>query len=268
MADRRGADDRGDYAWCMASVSRLSVTPVKGLALHHPDSIRVERDGVPGNREFFLVDARGSLFNAAKHGPIMRIRGEYDANGDRLALHFPDGRVVEDRVRLGEAAPTNFWGRRVDGRFVDGPFGEALSSSIGRPVRLVRADDRGGAFDVQVVTLLSEASVAELARQADADGLDGRRFRMLLELAGCEPHEEDTWAGRRFDVGSATIRVGGPVPRCVITTKDPDTGERDFDSLREIKRYRGAGGKSVDFGVYAEVERPGTISVGDELVGV
>jgi len=251
----------------MATVSRLSVTPVKGLALHHPDRIRVERDGIPGNREFFLVDARGSLFNASKHGPMMRIRAEYDHEAERLALRFPDGRVVEDVVRAEGAAPTNFWGRPVAGRLVDGPFAEALSEYVGRPLRVVRADVVGGAFDVEVLTLLSTASVDELAHQTGLERLDGRRFRMAVELDGCEPHEEDTWAGRRFRVGSAGIRVGAPVPRCVITTKDPDTGERDFDSLRAIKAYRGRlpdGG--VPFGVYANVEEPGEIALGDELL--
>ncbi|CAN5139052.1 hypothetical protein BH18ACT14_BH18ACT14_18780 [soil metagenome] len=252
----------------MPTVSRLSTTPVKGSALHHPDEIRLERDGVPGNREFFLVDPKGRLYGCTRHGPLVQVRSEYEADPERLALHFPEGRVVEDAVALGEErVRADFWGRPVDAQLVLGPFGEAYSDYIGKPVRLVRTSDRGGAFDVHVVTLLSEASVAELGRQAGVNGdVDGRRFRMLLTLEGCEPHEEDTWEGRRFRVGSAVIRIGGKVPRCVVTTRDPDTGVRDFDSLREIKAYRGLrDGKEIDFGVYAEVEEPGVVHVGDTL---
>ena len=62
---------------------------------------------------------------------------------------------------------------------------------------------------------------------------------MLFELDGCEPHEEDTWDGRRFAVGGAVLRVGGPVARCAMTTRDPETGERNLDTLRLIKDYRG-----------------------------
>jgi uncharacterized protein YcbX len=251
----------------VASVSRLSITPVKGTMLHHPDRIRVERVGVPGNREFFFVDRDGRLFGATRHPALVKVHAEYDLEANRLSLRFPDGRVVEDEVVVTDEAPTNFWGRRVEGYFVDGPFSAAVGEYAGRDVRLVRAADVGGAFDVDVLTLLSGASVAELARQAGAGELDGRRFRMLMELDGCRPHEEDTWDGRRFRVGTAVIRVGGPVPRCVLTTRNPDTGVRDFDSLKEIKRYRGLmDGDGIPVGVYALVEEPGEIALGDELL--
>ena len=43
----------------MGTVSRLSVAPVKGLAQHHPDEILIERAGVPGNRQFLMLDETG-----------------------------------------------------------------------------------------------------------------------------------------------------------------------------------------------------------------
>jgi hypothetical protein len=60
------------------------------------------------------------------------------------------------------------------------------------------------------------------------------------------------------------VRVGGPVPRCATTTRDPTTGIRDLDTLHAIKSYRGLrDGRKLDFGVYGEVERPGRVRVGD-----
>ncbi|MDQ3859931.1 MAG: MOSC domain-containing protein [Actinomycetota bacterium] len=250
----------------MPSVSRLAITPVKGLALDHPEEVFVGWTGVPENRRFFLVDERGRLLNGTRDGPLFRVRAECDAEGKRLALTFPDGLVLDDAVALGDPTLTPFWSRPVRGRLVEGPWSGALSAFLGRPVRLVRADDPGGGFDDSPVSLLSDASLAELARQAGEDRVDGRRFRMLVHLAGCAPHEEDSWIGRRLRIGAAVLRVTSHDARCRMTTRNPDTGVRDFDTLRAIKEYRGLrDGKAIDFGVYADVVRPGLVRVGDAV---
>jgi uncharacterized protein len=62
------------------------------------------------------------------------------------------------------------------------------------------------------------------------------------------------------------VRVGGPVDRCAMTTRDPDTGERDLDTLRLIKGYRCLSERrTIDFGVYGEIVEPGTVWVGDTV---
>jgi uncharacterized protein YcbX len=134
----------------------------------------------------------------------------------------------------------------------------------------VRTEREGDGYDVHPVTVVSIASVDLLARRADHEGeLDPRRFRMLMDLDGCEPHEEDTWDGRAVRIGEAVVRMAGPVPRCVVTTQDPETGLKDFETLKHIRRTRGtvADGRSraLMFGMYADVVEPGRIRVGDRL---
>ena len=60
----------------------------------------LERGGVRGNRRFWLVDARGRLFNGKRGGPMVRIRPEWDEETRVLALTFPGGRRVEGVVEL------------------------------------------------------------------------------------------------------------------------------------------------------------------------
>jgi uncharacterized protein YcbX len=71
-------------------------------------------------------------------------------------------------------------------------------------------------------------------------------------------------------IGTAELVVRGPVPRCNATTRHPDTGERDLKTLRLIEEHRGETpndfGQGLNFGVYADVATPGSISVGDELL--
>jgi uncharacterized protein len=248
------------------SVSRLAITPVKGLALSHPDEVTLTRTGVPENRRFFLVDDRGKLHPGTKDGPLYGVRAETDPEGTRLKLAFADGRVLDEEVKLGEAGVTPFWERPVRGHVVEGPWSDALSDLLGRRVRLMRAEDPGGAFDAWPVSLLSDASLEQLARRSGRDHVDGRRFRMLVHIAGTRPHEEDEWIGRRVRIGETVVHVTEQDARCRMTTRNPDTGVKDFDTVREIRDYRGLrNGKHADFGVYADVEEPGRIRVGDPV---
>jgi len=141
-----------------------------------------------------------------------------------------------------------------------------LSELAGRDLRLVRADRAGGTRNEHPATLVTDGSLGRLGDQLGVGAVDGRRFRMLIELEGGGEHEEDTWIGRRIGLGETVLLISGPVARCAMTTHDPDSGERDLDTLRAIREYRGLrDGKDLDFGVYGEVERPGRIAVGDEV---
>jgi uncharacterized protein YcbX len=264
----------------MPFVSRLSTTPVKGTALHSPATVTVTCDGVADNRRFHLIDARGRLFNGKQHGPLVRLTAEYDTSAGHLRLRFPGRLPVEGRVtELGEAVRTDFYGRGVDGHLVVGPWSAALSDFVGEEVHLVAVDRPGDAVDVHPITLVSRASLEHLRRVTPGgERLDHRRFRMLVEVDGCDVHEEDTWAGRRLRVGGAVVRVVGPVPRCVVTNEDPDSGVVDFSTLKAIVRYRGElaadlstpvahlpDNGAVIFGMYATVDEPGEISLGDRV---
>jgi uncharacterized protein YcbX len=179
-------------------------------------------------------------------------------------------------VALDEPVRTEVYNRVAFGRVVGGPWAAALEAYANRPVLLVRCDRPGGTriklgedHVRNGVSLVSDGSLQELARQLGVDAVDGRRFRMLIEIEGAAPHEEDRWIGSDVQIGSATLTITKPDARCAITTQNPDTGERDLDTLRTILRYRGfrAGDPEhkLDFGVLGEVAVPGRISVGDEV---
>jgi len=244
----------------VASVARINVTPVKGLGLQHPDEVELTLRGAEENRRFYLISG-WTLFNGKNFGPLVRVRPELA--GGRLLLRFPGGREVGGEVELGEPVRTSFWGRQVTGRLVVGPWAEALSEYAGTPLQLVRTDEPGTGTDVHVGTLVSRASCARLGEALGAE-VDPRRFRMLLEVDGAGPHEEDGWS--RVRVGEAVVRVRGPVGRCAVTTHDPDTGLRSLDTLAGIRSYRGLReGRKLDFGVYLDVEHPGRVRVGDPV---
>jgi hypothetical protein len=251
------------------TVSRLSVTPVRGLALHHPDRIQLDEHGVVDDRRFTLL-ADGRVFDGTKFGPLVQVRADLEHEPERLTLTFPTGEVVTDEVILGEPIRPVIYDRRFTARPVIGPWADALSAHAGRSLQLIRSERLPGERDRNPVSILSEASVEELSRQGnEGRPLDARRFRMLIHVAGATPHQEDEWMGSEVRIGEAVVRVTRPDPRCVITTQDPDTGHRDFPTLHAIKAYRGMReGRKIDFGVYADVVTPGTVMLGDEVAPI
>jgi uncharacterized protein YcbX len=115
-------------------------------------------------------------------------------------------------------------------------------------------------------SIVSRASLDRLAAEAGVDGLDGRRFRMLFEVDGVGPHEEDGWIGTRVRVGDAVVQVNGDVGRCVVTSHDPDTGVPTVDTLKALARYRREGRtEPLPFGIYGSVASPGRVRVGDPI---
>ena len=252
----------------MAYVSWLTIAPVKGLALVEVDEIVLGPKGVRENRRFYLVDADGRRYGLLRDGRLALVKPAYDSARDRLELAFPDGKVVSGEVAVDGEVTTDFYGRPVTGRLVHGPWSDALSAHVGRPVRLVRTE-AGTAVDRTrgPVSMLSEASPEELRRRAGrSEPVEPGRFRMLIGIGGVRPHEEDEWIGRRVRVGEAVVLLHEQVARCAITTQNPKTGVPDFDTLREIKAYRGVRDrKLIDFGVYGDVDEPGRVRLGDPI---
>jgi uncharacterized protein YcbX len=247
-------------------VARISISPVKGFRLLHPERVELGPNGVVENRRFFLVGPDGQRLRSSRTPWPVRVRAEYDADRERLRMQFPDGlRVEGDAAAEGEPVHSTSGTIDVTGRVVEGPWEAPLSQLAGHPVRLVHADEVGAGPNAPV-TLVSDGSLRRLAQEAGRPEVDSRRFRMLFELAGCEPHEEDTWDGGQLAIGDAVVRVGGPVDRCAVTTRDPETGERDLDTLRLLKDYRGQreSDGAVLFGVYATVKQPGRVRLGDQ----
>jgi hypothetical protein len=251
----------------MITVKAIYTAPVKSLGLQSPDTVRVDSRGIVGDRRFYLINQQGRLLTQREMGKLVQVQARYITGPDRLKLVFPDGSVVEGEPELGRAIGTVVWGRRVQGHIVDGGWNEALSEFCGQPVFLVAPDSPGEAYDEFPISLLSQESVEYLGQRSENSlVLDSRRFRPNFLLEGCAPHQEDSWLGGIVQIGAeARIQLVAPDPRCSIVTQDPNTGERDIDTLSLIRSYR-PGARTAYFGVYGIVEHPGTVSVGDTVI--
>lgn len=248
-----------------ATVTALRTAAIKGTRLRSVEQVVLDERGAAGDRRFFVIDERDRMRNGKQLGSLQAVVALLD--GQRLRLELPDGSVVEGDVELGEPLTAQFFSHQLTGHLVHGPWSTALSDICGQPLRLLQAGsavDRGAKGPV---SLISRGSLRRLAEQGGVETLDARRFRMLIEVDGVEAHAEDLWLGQRLQVGSAVLRFDGNVGRCLVTGRDPETGEPTLPTLDWLRAYRRGleTTEPLPFGVYGRVLRPGTVRVGDSV---
>lgn len=125
--------------------------------------------------------------------------------------------------------------------------------------RVVRVEGRG-----MTDTPFPSISIANTAtHQAVEDQLGQRlaptRWRANLWLDGLGPWAEFDWLGKTLRIGEVDFAIEERITRCLATTANPQTGERDADTLGALKTW-----DHQDFGVYAVVKTSGTIHCGDK----
>jgi MOSC domain-containing protein len=208
------------------SVAELWRYPVKSLGGERLRRAVIGRDGIAGDRIVHVEDGRGRVVTSRTH-PML------------LGLH----------TRLGD-----------DGEpFVEGePWASAEAVTAVRlaageeDARLAAHGGRDG-FDVLPLLVATDGAIAAL-------GVDHRRLRPNIIIAGVEGLAERAWPGRRLRIGDAIIAVAKLRGRCVMTTYDPDTQEQDMSVLRRIVTDFG-GRMALD----CDVVEGGIVSVGDAV---
>lgn len=250
----------------MPTVSAINLSPVKSLGLLSTDRASITSRGIEGDRRFVLLDSAGRVITQRQLGRLTLVTAEFSESDNSLKMRFPDGRFIEGQPEPIEATATVLWGRVVQGNLVGGDWAAALSEFCGVELHLFESSNPGTCFDEYPVSIISQASIDYLTGlTGGSKSFESERFRPTILLDGCKPHEEDSWLGKGVRIGERLrLRLVARDPRCAITTLDPSTGERDFDTLRLILSYRPSV-RAAYFGVYGIVELPGTVAVGDEI---
>ena len=126
--------------------------------------------------------------------------------------------------------------------------------------RIVRVPGRGMTdSDYPSISLCNMASHRAVEQQL-GKSLSPVRWRGNIWFEGLPLWEEFDWLGRDIQIGEAVLHVRERITRCLATTANPDTGERDADTLGALNNWN-----HQDFGVYAEVIRGGEIRLDDEV---
>lgn len=138
---------------------------------------------------------------------------------------------------------------------------QELADAYGKPVNLIKIGR--GAFDTQVISVMSTATVAELSKMIGT-AVTPLRFRqnIIIEPFDDQPFVEERWLDSSLVFGSQPdglrIRLNLRIQRCVMINIDPATSEKEPAVLKTVAQMRDSCA-----GVNSSTERPGTIRVGD-----
>lgn len=281
----------------VGAIAGIRRYPVKSLGGERLEETRLAAGGLPGDRAWAVRDeVRGGIRGAKKIPALMTLRARYPAppragGSSPAEITLPDGSAlgtgdpdVNERLSKALGRDVSLWPllpadtldhyrrgapthedleqelRAIFGRAPDEPLPDL---SVFPPELLEFESPPGTYFDAFPLLLLSRASLDAMAQRAPGSVFDERRFRPNLLVDDTEPgapFPEIAWAGRRLRAGEAVLRATVACPRCVMTTHGFDDLPRDPAVMRALVREAGG-----NLGIYAAVESPGRVRVGDAL---
>ncbi|MCL9814224.1 MOSC domain-containing protein [Natranaeroarchaeum aerophilus] len=208
----------------MPTISDLFVHPVKSLDSHRVDSARLRESGaLDGDRQYAIVDEDREYVNGKRERAVHRIESSFDPEARALTVSAPDRDAATFSLDA-ERGSLNAW----------------LSEYFGYPVSVIR--DPGGMpddTDASGPTVISRETLDAVAGWFD--GIDAtemrRRLRPNIIIEAGEPFWEDQLYADRdsvvpFRLGDAELAGVNPCQRCVVPTRDPDTGA-ETEGFRE-----------------------------------
>lgn len=273
-------------------VSQLWIYPIKSCQGIKLQQAQVTPKGFLWDREFMLVNAKGKFLTQRQYPHLAKVRVRIA--DEQLSLSVQDDSVEPltfTSTLTGKEIGVEIWQDFItaidQGDEVAQWFHAVLTLDSHQQCRLVRQspqhlrlikqkfalkDEKPVSFaDSYPFLLTATASLTELNRrieeiyQKEAQTVPMNRFRPNIVIDTEEPFIEGNW--RAIAIGTVMFTVVKPCSRCIITTTDQQTGERNQwrEPLRTLGTFRQFGDRGVMFGENMAPRNTGIVRVGDPL---
>ena len=185
------------------------------------------------DREYAITDADGNFIIGKTNPLVHSLRSAFELDDEIIYLrHQKETSWRKFHFRRDLSAIqlyfTDYFGipvvlhRNMNGRFMDIP-------------------------DISGMTVLSTASLQSISKWFDNMNLEEarRRFRATIEIEGVPPFWEDRLflregIGIEFKIGHVTLLGISPRARCVVPTRNPDSGEVTHSFPKYFAKQRAA----------------------------
>lgn len=245
------------------------------------DQSKVDALGLEHDRRWMVVDSQGKFVTQREFRPLSQLLAVPSENGLRLEVngHQLDVPVPDARHRR----DVSVWRSDVNAADCGPAVREFLLQQFEREFSLVyydantaRTTNRDWSEPESPVSFADGYPVL-IASQGSLEAINDRlaetgeqrvtmtRFRPNIVISGAPAWAEDGW--QTIKIGDILFDLVKPCDRCIMTTNDPETGERPnnepMTTLAQFRRSGDARIRGVLFGWNAVPRGSGMLKVGD-----
>jgi uncharacterized protein len=213
-------------------LTRITIFPVKSLdEIELQKSIITKGGCLLHDREYAIIDENGNFVNGKSNAMVHSLRSNVDFENEIISFrpmqetNWRPFHLQKEKTEL-EKYLSDYFNKKVffeqdlTGRFMDIP-------------------------DIAGVTILSTSTLKEVSTWYTNISLEEtrRRFRATLEIDSVDAFWEDhlfshEGRGIEFKVGDVTIIGMSPRARCVVPTRDSETGEVTHAFPKSFAKHR------------------------------
>ncbi|MCW8930842.1 MAG: MOSC N-terminal beta barrel domain-containing protein [Gammaproteobacteria bacterium] len=243
------------------TISQLWIYPIKSMKGILLDNVQLEKRGFQYDRRWMLIDKDNRFITQRQYPKMTLIEPSFESDvmDYGLSVRAPDMPVLiipypDPMIELYDEVEVTCWDDQVKAHHINSAIDNWFSEYLGVDCQLVympeatlrpvdpdyviseKGDDIASFSDGFPNLVISEASLEDLNSRVDID-LTMNRFRPNIVLSGCEPYEEDRFG--HFKINQIDFFAVKPCSRCVITTINPQTGEKESkEPLKTLSQFR------------------------------
>jgi uncharacterized protein YcbX len=200
-------------------INRITIYPVKSLdGVELQSAVITEGGCLLHDREYAITDEQGNFVIGKTNKLVHSLRTFFDLENETVSFRqMNDTAAVSFHLQKERSAITSY---------LTDYFGMTVLLNQNKTGRFMDVPDDGG------VTVISTSSLHEVSGWFDNMKPDEarKRFRATIEIEGVPAFWEDhlfSAEGRRieFRAGDVTMFGMSPRERCVVPTRNPETGE-------------------------------------------
>lgn len=261
----------------MITVSQLWTYPFKsgkGVSL---SSTQFDAEGMCDDRRLVALDESGVFITARRYTELLQLSCTKNSRGWLLQHPAQDSPCQINQAGPEKAIIGTLWKDALNALDAGDEAAAWLSDVLKIKVRIAiwkkqsrfsnKYQLETSFSDASPILITTEASIRQVCKWGNIES-DVRRFRPNIVLDGVEAFAEDGW--QKLQINKLTLEILDPCIRCILTTKQPDTGEPQIDMqpLKALMENHANDAGQPLFGANATLLNStddSLISIGDEV---